>query len=130
MSPLGTRASLSHLFQAISLLSVSSYQSEEVQGREMFSALKKFGSEGGSLSENMVLSHGYKFSQALSVFCGPTEKISVIPLPSFMPKRRENKPHLQVFMKELFSYNVLYFDSRCPKTFARILGTVQCCFTI
>ena len=31
----------------------------------------------------------------LSVFCGPTEKISVLLPPSFITKKRENKRHLQ-----------------------------------
>ena len=50
----------------------------------------------------------------LSVFYSPTEKILVIPPPSFITKTRENKPHLQFLMKLfLFLYNVLHFDSKC-----------------
>ena len=46
----------------------------------------------------------------LSLFFGPTEKISVICLPSFITKTRENKPYLQFLMKE---FSLLHFESKC-----------------
>ena len=48
----------------------------------------------------------------LSVFCNPTEKISVIL--SFITKTGVIKPHLPFFMKAfVFLYNVLHLDCKC-----------------
>ena len=39
----------------------------------------------------------------LSAFCSPTEKIAVIHPSSFLTEARQNKPHLQFFMKAFSS---------------------------
>ena len=59
-----------------------------------------------------------------SIFCGPTEKILVIPPPSFITKTREIKPHLQLFMTAFsFPDNILHFDSKCCEShFSRSLN--------